>query len=158
MNDLIPTSVLDQLPTLSWQEKIAYLTYEFLKLEQTECPLGHIFEEGKYIREMRIPAGTLFIGRAHRYGHECQLVSGEVIHITPEKKTRIKAPFSMHSTPGYHMVFQAITDIVGRTVHPNPDNLRDTDKLENDIFESVESLRTLGEEVSKKVENLLCLA
>jgi hypothetical protein len=155
VNNLVP--VIDTLPALSWKEKLAYLTYEFLKLEQTECPIKHIFENGNYIREMRIPAGTLFIGRAHRFGHECQLISGEVVHITPESRTLIKAPFRMHTIPGYHMVFQALTDIVGRTIHPNPVGIVDTEELEKQIFEPVENLRLLGEQISIQVEKLKCL-
>lgn len=149
-------SILDKLPTLSWHEKVAYLTYRFLDLQQETCPVTHIFEPGKYIREMTIPKGTLFLGRAHRWGHECQLVSGEVMHITPDQKVHRKAPFSVTTIPGYHMVFLALTDVVGRTIHPNPTGSRDTEALEKQIFESVESLKQLGAEVNKQVEKL-CL-
>lgn len=137
----------DQLPDLNWKEKVAYLTYEFLKAPQIGCPVEHLFEDGNYIREMRIPAGTLFLGRAHRHGHQCQLVSGVAIQITPEGKRIGEAPITMMTTPGYHMVLYSVTDVVGRTIHPNPEDSRDTEWLERDIFESVESLQALGAEL-----------
>lgn len=146
----------DQLPDLTWKEKIGYLTYEFLKLPQTPCPVEHLFEDGRYIREMRIPAGTLFLGRAHRYGHLCELLEGSVMHISEDSKRVVDAPFSLHTTPGYHMVMYTLTDVVGRTVHPNPSDSRDTQALEDDIFESTESLKELGREVHEKLE-LACL-
>lgn len=157
MNDVIAPSILDQLPDLTWEEKLAYLTVQFLKLPQASCPVEHIFEPGVYIREMRIPAGALFIGRAHHHGHLCELVSGEVIHITDTNKRRISAPFSIHTTPGYHMVFQAVTDVIGRTHHPNGAESRDTQALEDDIFESVEALKELGAAVEARMEQE-CLA
>ena len=75
----------DQLPQhLNWNEKLAYLTHQFLTMEQTGCPLTHRFEQGLYIREIRIPAETLIIGRIHRHGHVCQLLEGDLVLIHRE--------------------------------------------------------------------------
>ena len=149
-NQLIPS--WDSLPsTLDWKEKIAYLTVQFLKLPQTECPVAHRFENAVYIREMVIPAQTLFLGRAHIHGHECELVSGSLIHIAPDARRLVEAPFSMHTTPGYHMVLYSLIDVVGRTYHPNPNEVRDVDTLENDIFEPVSALISLGEQVETRL-------
>src|SRR3569623_1708110 len=96
---------LDQLPAIPWKDKLAFLVYQFSKLEQTETPIEHLFEPGAYIREMRIPAGTLFIGRPHRHGHEVVLVEGSVVNISEHEKTELSAPFSLMSKPGYQAVF-----------------------------------------------------
>jgi hypothetical protein len=142
----------DALPgSLEWKEKIAYLTVQFLKLDQTECPVSHRFENGVYIREMVIPAQTLFLGRAHIHGHECELVSGSLIHISPDGKRYLEAPYKMHTTPGYHMVVFAVTEVIGVTRHPNPYECRDIDLLENDIFESLGELIHLGEMVETRL-------
>lgn len=154
LEPIIPT--WDHLPDLTWKEKLAYLTFKLLEQPQTECPLEHIFEDGTYIREMRIPAGTLFLGRAHRYGHECQLVSGIVLQVTETGRRVVEAPFTVHTTPGYHMVMFTLTDIVGRTVHPHTGD-KNTQRLEDDIFESVESLKDLGSIVHQRLESK-CLA
>jgi len=149
MNDVIP--MWDQLPDLSWAEKLAYLTHQFLTMEQTECPVEHSFEGQLYVRDMHIPAGTLFLGRAHRYGHMCQLLQGSIILIEESRRTHLEAPYEMFTTPGYQMVLYAITDVHGRTVHPNPDGSRDTQALEADIFEPVDELKALGADLHKRL-------
>lgn len=148
-NTVIPQ--WDSLPDLTWKEKIAYLTHQFLTMEQTECPVEHLFEHQLYVRDMRIPRGTLFLGRAHRHGHVCQLLEGTVIQLTQAGRRIVEAPFEVFTTPGFHMVLYALTDILGRTVHANPTESRDTDALEADIFESVDALRELGASVHARL-------
>lgn len=143
----------DNLPDLTWKEKVAYMTYELLQKPQAECPVEHFFQPGKYIREMRIPAGAVFIGRAHRYGHECRLVSGMCVWVTEEGKRLAEAPVVIHTTPGTHMVLLALTDLIGQTIHPNPHESRDTQQMEDDIFESVEALKSLGASLHQRLGN-----
>jgi hypothetical protein len=140
---------VDRLP-ISWEEKLAYLTIHFLEEEQKECPLKHSFDEDMYVREIFIPKETLFIGRPHRHGHQCELVSGKVLHITPEYKHVVEAPFSMMSTPKYQMVLYTMTDIVGRNYYP-AGKTRDVQILEDEMFESVESMKALGSQVASRI-------
>lgn len=142
---------------LDWNQKLAYLVHKLKPVEDIGpegCPVTHIFENGVYIREMRIPAGTLFIGRAHRHGHKCELVSGEVTVMSPLGQTRKVAGDTMMTVPGYHMVLRADTDVVGRTYHPNPTNSHDVAWLEANIFHSIEEMIALG----AQIEGNLCLA
>lgn len=141
----------EQLPSLNWEEKVAYLTYRFSTLPQTGTPVEHVFEPGVYVREMRIPAGTLFIGRAHRHGHLCQLVSGTMELIFPQHVATYSAPDFLNTLPGCHMVLHAVTDVVGRTIHPNPHESRDVEALEADIFESVEALAARGAAIQERL-------
>lgn len=148
--ELIPR--WDQYPTLTHREKVAFLTAKFLELPQTECPVMHLFENGVYIREMFIPQGTLFLGRAHIHGHRCELVSGSLVQILPDNSRReLEAPFAVTTAPGFHMVIYALTDVVGRTIHPNESEERDTDKLEAQIFEPLETLKALGDQVAQRL-------
>lgn len=145
----MPTNIVpqwDQLPEhLTWNEKVAYLAHQFLTMEQTACPVTHRLEQGLYIREMQIPADTLFIGRVHRHGHVCQLLKGSVILIHGEHyREAFKAPSEIMTKPGYQMVVYAVTDVLAQTIHPNPNDERDYSKLEADIFETVESVKELG--------------
>jgi len=147
-NDPIPQ--WDQLPDLTWTEKLAYLTHQFLTMEQTACKLTHHFEQGLYIREIHIPAGTLLIGRIHRHGHVCQLLEGSVVLIHQEgKKEGFHAPSQIITLPGYQMVVHAVTDCIARTVHPNPTEERDIDILEADIFEPVQPLLQKGKQIAQ---------
>lgn len=147
--DIIPA--WDSLPaTLTWKEKIGLLTWRFLQLPQSETPVWHSFQNGQYLRMMQIPAGTFFIGRAHREGHEVQLIQGRVRLITPIGDQIREAPDCMTTTPGFHTVFEALTDVIGQTVHLDTGE-RDVGKLEESIFEPVDSLKELGAAVHERL-------
>jgi hypothetical protein len=148
-----PIALLDRYPTLPWKDKLAYLVWRFLTIEQKDTPVTHLFEPGKYIREMTIPPDTLFIGRQHRHGHEVQLLSGSVIQITEHGKRQVDAPFTVHTQPGDQMVAYIIGNVVCRSIHPNPDDSRDVEALELDAFHPVDELTTLGLQVSQKLES-----
>ena len=149
--EIISIPLIDQLPSsLNWKEMLAYLTVKFLELPQQECPVEHLFKDGHYYRTMKIPAGALFIGRPHLHGHKVELLEGQVFLIHSQKRELRVAPDHMQTIPGYQMVFQAITDVVGRTVHPDTGE-RDIEKLEDGIFESLESIKALGHEVMKRL-------
>lgn len=137
---------------LTFKEKLAYLGFKFAEISDgPTCPVQHLFEPGVYIREMTIPAETLFIGRPHTFGHRCELVSGRILLITEEAKTHLEAPAELWSKPGYMMCLYAKTEVIGRTYHPNPDERRDTDAMEEEIFGSIAELVALGEQVRAKI-------
>lgn len=139
---------------LTWPEKIAYLAHRFMQAGDVKCPVTHIFEPGMYIREMFIPKGTFFVGRAHRYGHRCELVSGKVLLVTEHAKRHIEAPFEIFTEPCYQMVLMAVEDTVGRTYHPNPAEDRDLQKLEDDAFRPGEEIRLIGQAVAERIRLL----
>lgn len=142
------TTLWDTSSKLTWKQKVAYLSHQFIKCSNApEMPVTHIFAPGVYIREIRIPKGTLFLGREHLHGHLCQLVSGAIVWITPDGKHRLEAPYQVYSKPGDHMVLYAITDVVGRTVHANITDSRDTQELEAAYFGSREEMLELGKDL-----------
>lgn len=143
---------IDRIPDLSWEEKLAYLTHHFLQRTQVSCPVKHIFRPGVYIRQMRIPAETLFVGRPHTYGHRVDLVEGKVLLITESLRLVKTAPDSMLTIAGQQVVFFSMSDVVGRTFHANPDEIRDTDKLEAIHFGAIEDILALGEKVTIKLD------
>ncbi len=153
---------VDNLPAMPWKYKLAYLIAKFhTDFDQTDCPVQHSFTKGKYIREMRIPAGTLFIGRTHLNGHVVQLVSGSVVNISEDGKREIEAPYEFHSHPGYQATFYAITDVIGRTVHENPEDLRDVQALEDRDFEQLDVILARGKMVAEQLKiegEVPCLA
>ena len=133
-NDPIPQ--WDQLPQIPWSQAIERCAQKFLTMEQTECKLTHLFEGNLYIREIRIPAETYFIGRIHKEGHVCQLLEGTLVLIHQQNVSEcFLAPSQIMTQPGYQMALYTITDCVARTVHPNPQQLRDLDRLETQFFE-----------------------
>jgi hypothetical protein len=146
------SQLIQLLPSWSWKEKVAYLAWKLREKGGTgEMPVRHLFEEGRYIREMIIPAEFLFIGRVHKVGHLVQLLKGEVQLIFPDRSERRVAPDEMHTVPGFQTVFFTLTPVIGRTVHPNDDGLRNIDVLEDEIFERPEGVLALGERLSQEM-------
>jgi len=144
--------VWDRLPpTLTWEEKIALLAHQFMKLEQTVTPLEHRFEPGWYIRTMKIPKETFFVGRKHLLGHDIRLLQGDVIYVTDKGKTRVQAPFSLHSAPGFYAIAYTITDVLAETWHENTQENRDTDALELRAFEPASALLDRGRLIQERL-------
>jgi hypothetical protein len=133
---------------LTWRERVAYLGFMMGSVEQTDCPLTHGFAPGLYTRTMRIPSGTVFLGRAHRYGHRVTLVKGTVRWLTERGTQIVQAPFTTVTQPGDCIVCVTVRDIIAVTSHPNPDDSRDVEALEADIFESYDAMRELGAQIA----------
>jgi hypothetical protein len=142
---------------LSWAEKVAFLASCFQCMDdQKTCPVKHSFIPGWYVREMTIPANTVFIGRTHRHGHRCVLISGRVALIDENRGTTThEAPFEITTAPGYQMVLQTLTEVVGQTYHPNPTESRDIEALEAEAFHPAEEVFTLGRDVERRVQEAL---
>lgn len=153
-NQLVP--MWENLPaTLSWKDKVCLLSFQSLQvLVQVGTPLEHLFEPGLYIRELRFPKGTLLTGREHLRGHTMQLVEGSVILFAPDGQFEFHAPAALHTKPGFHAVVYALTDVVSRTVHPNPEELRDVEALERLWFGSGEDVIERGRILFESLKEL----
>lgn len=143
--------VMGDFRGVSWKDKMAFIAFRLSSMPQRDMPLTHSFEGNKYIREIRIPAGTFLIGSTHLHGHYCELVSGSVVHITEHSKSVIQAPYSIQTSPGYQMVVFALTDVVSRTIHPNVEETTDIKDLESRLFESKEDLLENGHYVNERI-------
>lgn len=149
-----PIKAIDNIEArepIAFAEKLAYLIYRFHEMEQIDCPLEHEFSDGKYTRRIKIPKGTLFIGRPHKMAHQIILDSGSVIHVTERCRRLIHAPFTMTSSPGYQVAALALTDIEARTIHPDFGQT-DVAVLEPMLFDPIESVIALGERVAKRID------
>jgi len=148
----VPIPGWDTLPDLTWSEKVALLTYRFLQLPQTETGIRHLFQDKLYIREIAIPPGVLVVGRVHKLGHEMQLLKGSLVLLGPDGySVGFQAPTSLRTGPGYQAVCFTLSNVVARTIHPNPEDVRDIEALEASIFESPESLVDLGSQIERRL-------
>lgn len=99
-------------------------------LPQAQCPISHYFAPGVYVRQMVLPAGVVGIGRRHRHEHVTLMQKGRVALLLPGNIVREYAPpDTFIASPG-HKVFYALEDTVFVNIHPNPDNIRDLDALQ----------------------------
>lgn len=116
------------------------LEKQILKMDGAEagnnsfCPLEHQFSDGIYVRKIFIPKGTVMTGRIHKHEHPNFLMMGKVKVITERDGGEIlTGPLDMISPAGTKRVLLTLTDVVWITVHPNPENITNTDELEKMI-------------------------
>ena len=93
-------------------------------------PLKHSFSEGVYIREMFMPKGGLVIGKLYKISHTWFLLSGELEVATDEGNEYYIGPCYVNAPEGTKRVLHAVSDVIFVNVYPNPENITDTDKLE----------------------------
>lgn len=93
-------------------------------------PLTHSFSDGVYIREMKMGEGGMVIGKIHNRSHTWFLMQGHLIIATEDGSFEYKAPTYVNAPAGCKRVIKALEDSVFVNVHPNPDNIKDIDKLE----------------------------
>jgi hypothetical protein len=94
----------------------------------------HDFAPGMYVRSLKIPAGTVVVGKMHRHAHPTLLVKGEATILTNNGMERIRAPYRWISQPGAKRPVLAHTDCEFVTVHLNPDDTTDLEVLEDQII------------------------
>jgi hypothetical protein len=99
------------------------------------CPLRHYFTDGIYTREIFIPAGTVLTGKIHKHEHPNFLMQGVVEVVTESGgRERLVGPSAMISPAGTKRALHAVTDLIWITVHSNPTNTQDLEKLEELII------------------------
>lgn len=89
----------------------------------------HHFAPGVYMREIEIPAGMVVTGAIHKTEHLNLLTKGRLAVWTEDGMKVLDAPQIIKSYPGIKRVGYAHTDSIWVTVHQNPDNEMDTEKL-----------------------------
>ena len=99
------------------------------------CPLKHTFSNGIYVREIHMPTGTVCVGKIHRHDHPNFIMKGRVTVVTEEGGIEeLIAPMSIISPAGTQRAVYVHEDTIWITVHHNPDNITDLEKLEEFII------------------------
>lgn len=89
----------------------------------------HWFAPGIYCRGLFIPAGATLTGAIHRHEHINILAQGEIAVLTEHGVQRYTAPCVIVSSIGIKRIGHAFSDTTWITVHANPDDERDLEKL-----------------------------
>jgi quercetin dioxygenase-like cupin family protein len=98
-----------------------------------ELPLTHSFSDGIYIREIFIKKGMFAIGKIHKSDHTFFLIKGKLLLYSEDGVKEVEAPYYGNAKAGTKRVAVALEDTVFVNVHPNPNNIKEIEKLE-DIF------------------------
>lgn len=121
-----------------------------------ELQVEHLFAEGVYARKLMIPAGTIVVGKIHKYDNLNIMISGEMDVLVGDQIERVKAPFVVVSYPGTKRIAKAITDTVWITIHGT--NETDLEKIEDHFIaqSELEYLEFIGQ-VKLPFEDAKCL-
>ncbi|KAF1698360.1 hypothetical protein CSC62_05480 [Pseudoxanthomonas jiangsuensis] len=112
-SELIPAGQgLECLPARPTYEQIRRLQAVMATMPQVECQLEHHFAHGVYGRLMHAKAGTVIVGKVHRFSTLNILLAG-VIRVTgPDGAVRdMRAPCVFVSPPGCKKVGAVIEDV-----------------------------------------------
>lgn len=103
-------------------------------LPPAECPVVHRFTTGMYIRELRVPKGTLVVTKLHKTQHPYVVSKGKMSVWTIESGVSvITAPHIGITEPGTQRVAYAHEDTIWVTFHPS--NKTNLDDLELDLIQ-----------------------
>ena len=95
---------------------------------QLDLPVTHYFGHNSYVRQMFAPAGTVAVGKIHKFAQVNILLQGEMTVMTHRGLLRIVAPYVFEAPPGAKRAAYFHKDTVWLTVHG-------TDKVNIDELE-----------------------
>jgi hypothetical protein len=101
------------------------------KLTKEDLEPIHYFADGMYLRSLYLPEGVAVVGEVHKHSHFTILAEGKSKIVSQDGDLEVEAPFVFISTPHAKRSVYAITDCTWITVHLNPDNCQDIEKVEN---------------------------
>jgi hypothetical protein len=99
-----------------------------------EFPIEHDFEDGLYMRKMKMKAGSIVISAIHETDHFWFLMTGRILVNTNGELIEHIAPCYEHSNKGAKRVIQCLEDCVFINVHKNPHNEKDLNILEKQLY------------------------
>lgn len=118
-------SIIERIGHLSPSKQAEYIAdyidgveAYLLTLPQAPVAMGHILEDGLYVRIARVPAGTMMTGAAHKKACLTVALEGDISVLTAQDGAkRIVAPAMFMATAGVRRLGYCHTDVVWATVH-----------------------------------------
>lgn len=105
---------------------------ELLKFPPVTCPLVHLFTPGLYVRQIRMPAGTMLTSRVHKTTHPFIVLCGCISVISESERVTYDAsivPYVGVTPAGTRRALYAHTDTVWATFHANPEGIDNADEM-----------------------------
>jgi len=122
-----------ELPAKSLDEKLDQLDAALIAHPNRLANMLRVdeFPPGLYVRTVVLEAGSVITTRIHKVDHPYFLSSG-LIEVIANDGTiqRVRGPARGTTKKGTRRAIRTIETCVWTTVHPNPDNITDIEKLE----------------------------
>jgi len=134
---------------------IELLEAEMLKHKQVDCPVIHRLSPGLYIREVRIPAGTVAIGHFQKTEHLNIFLQGRVTMLNENGTTsELVAPMIFTGKPG-RKVGYINEDMIWMNIYPTTET--DIEKLESTYLDKSDSWKQLKGFENRSIETIVNL-
>jgi len=119
---------------LTHKRKMDVLAKECALLPQADFEMIHHFTEGLYVRQGNVPAGQLWCTRTHKTTHPFLLIKGRIEVVNEEgEHVMLSAPHMEITVPNRCRVIVFHEDSILLTIHANPFNETDPDKIAEEI-------------------------
>lgn len=139
--------------SVATNEGIEEIEGKLIDQPQIEAPLSHHFAPGIYMREICMPAGVYVIGHEHLTEHGNVVLSGKALVSMDGVISTIEAPHVFISRAGLRKVLIILEEMRFMTIHPNPTNERDIEKLEAMFVRKSATYLKYHEDLKKLLEN-----
>ena len=116
------------LTSASPNERIYAYQHELAKLPQIDLEAIPLFLPGIYIRTVVLPKGSSWTGKKHLYAH-ASFVDGDVTVVAIDGEKRITGAHFFVSPAGTKRALYVHETTVWKTIHANPTEERDPEKL-----------------------------
>ena len=116
-------------------------------------PTRHFLVEGMYLRQILIPAGTIFVGRRHKKLHYFICLRGSAGLQTEDGIKRICAGMVLMSAPGDQRIGVTYEDTIFATIHRTEET--ELAAIEDDVVEfDPDSRYGVGNQIIERLEDL----
>jgi len=145
MTAIATTASLTQRQVCLLQDHVAS------EMEPVEITYEHHFADGIYGRIMKVPAGTIVVGKPHRTEHLCVLLKGRLVVTADDGTlTELAAPAVFVASPGQKKAALVLEDLEFMNIHPT--TTTDLDEIERQVIIPEEEFRAnlLSSEVATR--------
>ena len=97
-------------------------------------PITHNFSDQLYMRQMRMPAGSIVVSAVHHTDHFWFLMTGKILVTTNGETIEHIAPCYELSIKGAKRLIHCIEDCRFINVHKNPTNTKDMSLVEDNLY------------------------
>lgn len=149
MNEIQVKPELSQLQVLSLQKHL-----QGGALPLVEVKYEHHFADGIYGRVMKVPAGSVVVGKPHRTQHLCVLLKGKII-VTKDDGSLVEltAPAVYVAEAGQKKAALVLEDLEFLNVHPV--QTQDLDEIEKQVIIPEAEFEQMLLQSVKVTDNLL---
>lgn len=102
---------------------------------QVDFKLEHFFSKGLYARRIRLPAGSINVSKVHKHPSLSIIATGSVRVASALGLHTYKAGDVIVAPPGMQRMVCALEDTIWVTVHENPHEERDLERIEQELIE-----------------------